>query len=121
MKLEIKVKSWNKYPPPWEGVGTYLTYLSSKDNYSWMRNCSVGPLKVKKLLSPKNEPIGLHKLHSVHGNSPGAVAGSQVCPLPLHASFACRPEMVHSLVDFPSSTDLRRAIFQLMAKEIVAK
>ena len=44
--------------------GAYWTYLAPKDNYSWVRNCSVGPLtKYQKfLLSPKINLFGLHKI-----------------------------------------------------------
>ena len=40
MKLKLKVKVKNNYPPPHtprEGEGAYSTYLAPKDNYSWMR------------------------------------------------------------------------------------
>ena len=32
---------------PREGGGAYSTYLAPKDNYSWMPNCSMGPLNTK--------------------------------------------------------------------------
>ena len=52
MKVKIEVKSWNNYPPPLPHThtpreGAYSTYLAPKDNYSWMRNCSMGPLNTK--------------------------------------------------------------------------
>ena len=51
MKVKIEVKSWNNYPPPphthTSRGGAYLTYLAPKDNYSWMLNCSIGPLNTK--------------------------------------------------------------------------
>ena len=56
MKVKIEVKSWNNYSPPpththlrrgGGGGGACLTYLSPKDNFSWMQNCSMGPLNIK--------------------------------------------------------------------------
>ena len=32
---------------PLEDDGAYSTYLAPKDNYSWMRNCSMGPVNTK--------------------------------------------------------------------------
>ena len=55
MKVKIEVNHGITIPPspppphkhtPREG-GAYLTYLAPKDNYSWMRNCSMGPLNTK--------------------------------------------------------------------------
>ena len=63
MKVEIEVKSWNNYSPHTRlgrggGKGVYSTYLAPKDNYSWMRNWSMGPLNAKKnLIVSKNKPI----------------------------------------------------------------
>ena len=67
MKLKIKVRSWNNYlPPPHTHTsgGGLLDLPCTKDNYLWVRNCSVGPLtKYQKfLLSPKINLFGLHKI-----------------------------------------------------------
>ena len=61
MKLKNEVMSWNKYTPPHPKV-TYYTYPASKDNFSWMRNCQVGPLYAKKILSSKIRLFGLHNI-----------------------------------------------------------
>ena len=45
----------------------------------------VGPLNAKKILSPKIKQFGLQKLHGVHGNPSGTVAGSEACPFHLKA------------------------------------
>ena len=50
---KIGVKSWNNYSPYTHlgrggRIGAYSTYLAHKDNYSWMRNWSMGPLNTKK-------------------------------------------------------------------------
>ena len=63
MKVKIEVKPWNNYSPHTHlrrggGKGAYSTYLAPKDNYSWMRNWSMGPLNTKKnLIVSKNKPI----------------------------------------------------------------
>ena len=55
MKVKIEVKSWNNYSPPPStlgvGEGANWTYLAPKDNYSWMRNCSMGPVNTKNSYS----------------------------------------------------------------------
>ena len=69
MKVKIEVKSRNNYPPPshtpQEGEGAYSTYIAPKDNYSWMRNCSMGPLNTKILIVSKNKPIWITQNHMV--------------------------------------------------------
>ena len=87
MKLKIEVKSRNNYlsPPHTHtsgGGGAY--YLAPKDNYSRKRNCSVGPLNTKiPYCLHKQTCLDYIKLHGVHGNLLGAVAGS----------FASRPKI----------------------------
>ena len=62
----------------------YSTYLAPKDNYSWMRNCSMGPLNTKNSYSLRKKTIWItKKLHGVHGNPLDTVAGS----------FASRPKI----------------------------
>ena len=90
MKVKIQVKSWNNYAPPHthtsggEGEGSYLTYLAPKDNYSWIGYCSMGPLNTKNSYClQKLTYLDYIKLHGVHGNPSGTVAGS----------FASRPKI----------------------------
>ena len=50
MKVKLEVNHGITIPPshthtPREGA--YWTYLAPKNNYSWMRNCSMGPLNTK--------------------------------------------------------------------------
>ena len=89
MKVKIEVKSWNNYPPP---PRTHLR----RERGLFDLPCAQGQLfKDAKLfngttkyqtfiLSPKINLFGLHKkLHGVHGNPSGTVAGS----------FASRPKI----------------------------
>ena len=64
MKLKKKVKSSNNYPPhtPREGKGAYSTYLALKDNYLWMRHCSMRPPNTRKNIFSENNLFGLHKI-----------------------------------------------------------
>ena len=55
MKVKIEVKSWGK--------GAYWTYLAPKDNYSWMRNWSMGPFNTKKILL--SQKINLFEFHKI--------------------------------------------------------
>ena len=93
MKVKIEVKSWNNYspspqPPPLDthtsGGAAYLTYLAPKDNYSWMQNCSMGPLYTKNSYCLRKQTwLDNIKLYGFHCNPSGTVAGS----------FASRPKI----------------------------
>ena len=68
MKVKIEVKPWNNYSPHTHlgrvgGKGAYSTYLAPKDNYSWMRNWSMRPIDIKKILL--SQKINLFELHKI--------------------------------------------------------
>ena len=117
MKLKIEVSSWNNYPPlphtHTSGSGGGGLIRLTRNNYSWVRNCSVGPLNTKKSCClRKINLFGLHKTALCPGNLSGTLAGI----------FASRPKIYtcvpHLLLwIFLSSTKSRKASCQLLAKQ----
>ena len=89
MKVKIEVNSWNNYSPPpthtsREGGGGLFDLPCTKDNYSLMRNCSMGPVDTKNSYCLRKKAyLDYIKLHGVHGNPSGTVVGS----------FASRPKI----------------------------
>ena len=76
----MEVKSWNNYSPlphTHTSGGGLFDLPAPKDNYSWLRNCSMGPVNNKKFYCLRKETyLDYIKLHGVHGNPSGTVAGS---------------------------------------------
>ena len=91
MKVKIEVKSWNNYSPPHiphthtSGGGRGLFDLPCNQGKLFMdAKLFNGTTKYQTfILSPKINLFGLHKMHGVHGNPSGTVAGS----------FASRPKI----------------------------
>ena len=57
------------------------------------------------------------KLHGVHDNSSNTVAGLEACPLHLQADPKFDTCVLHFRGCFPSSTNSRKASWQLMVKQ----
>ena len=72
----------------------------------------------KDIVSENKTCLYYIKVHGVHGNPTGTVAGSEACPLHLQAdprsTLACRTIFRGFL---PYSTNSRKANCQLMAKQ----
>ena len=87
MKVNLEVKSWNNYSPPPPHTpreGGLFDLPCTQGQLFMAAQLFNGTTKYQKfLLSPKINLFGLIKLHGVHDNPSGTVAGS----------FASRPNI----------------------------
>ena len=83
LKIEVKVKSWNNYPPSPRGLldlpCIQRQLLLDAKLFSGTTKCQ------KDIVSEKKPSLDNIKLHGVHGKPSDTVVGSEACPLHLQA------------------------------------